>query len=196
MNKPLPDILSADWSWPNFRQDALQLLVWGYQRVEVDVRRRNLEEDITGLISTGINAEFDDMDAAVYRYFKIYSVKNENPVNDTGKFGKQRPKVDILIECSSTQPRVRYHFEAKRCARKRFKSRYKIDWYAQGIAAFVAGQYAKEAPEAGMLGLIQSDTALYWKAELSAKLSQDFSLACRNTLTNFAIPILPDLAVS
>jgi hypothetical protein len=87
--------------------------------------------------------------------------------------------------------------EAKRCARKKYKSKYNIDWYAQGISAFLTGLYAKDSPEGGLLGLMQSDDAKYWKKELSTKLKNDASLCCQSSLSDVdPTPDLPDMTVS
>ena len=196
MNEPLPDILSAEWAWQNFREDVLQLIVWGYQDAEAEIRRREMEEDITGLIRRSINDKLDEEELPLR--FRMYSAKGEDHVDDAGKLGKQRPRVDILIESGVGRlPRKRYRFEAKRCARKRFNSKYKIEWYAEGITEFVTGTYALNAPEAGMLGLMQSDDALYWKGELSTHLSTDATLACNSALTDVNLPAdIPNVSVS
>src|SRR5581483_10273559 len=170
---------------------------WGYQRKEKEIRRRILEEDITGLIRMGINETLDELDDDLLPRFQFYSAHNEDPVDDHDTSGKKRPRVDVLIECSGSRPRKRYRFEAKRCARKRYKSKYSIEWYVQGIAAFLDGLYAKDAPEGGLLGLMQSDDAKYWKKELSTKLKNDASLCCQSVLSDVCPTTdLSDMAVS
>src|SRR5258706_10860232 len=112
-------------------QCILGLVAWGYQRKEKEIRQRRLEEDITGLIREGINEALDELDDDSLPHFQFYSAHNEDPVDDHGTSGKKRPRVDVLIECSGSRPRKRYRLEAKRCARKKYKSKYNIDWYAQ-----------------------------------------------------------------
>ncbi len=155
-----------------------------------------MEEDITGLIRKHTNDKLDDEELPCR--FRLYSAKGEDHVDDTGKLGKKRPRVDILIECSAGRlPRKRYRFEDKRCARNRFNSKYKIEWYVAGIAEYVAGIYARRAPEAGMLGLMQSDEARYWKNELPAHLSRNVALACQSSLLDVSLVAdIPDMAVS
>lgn len=197
MNQPPPNILSYEWGWGNIRRDVFQLVAWGYQRKEKEIRQRRLEEDITGLIRKGINETLDELDDDLLPRFQLYSAHNEDPVDDHGKSGKQRPRVDVLIECSGSKPRKRYRLEAKRCARKKYKGKYKIDWYAQGISAFLNGLYAKDSPEGGLLGLMQSDDAKYWKNELSTKLKNDASLCCQSPLSEAeTTPDLPGVTVS
>ena len=192
-----PDILSQeweDWGWNSVRRDVFQLVAWGYQLTETEIRQRELEEDITGLIRKGIRAKLDEELPA---RFCFYFPANEDPVDDHSTFGKDRPRVDILIECSVNCPRKRYRLEAKRCARKKYNSRYTIGWYAGGITAYVERLYARDSEEAGLLGLFQSDTSTYWKAELSTKLKEDETLSCLASLKNvYLIPDLLDMAES
>ncbi len=197
MNQPPPNILSPEWGWDSIRRDVFQLVAWGYRRKEKEIRQRRLEEDITGLIRMGINETLDELDDDLWPRFQLYFAHNEDPVDDHGTSGKKRPRVDVLIECSGSRPRKRYRLEAKRCARKKYRSKYNIDWYAQGISAFLTGLYAKDSPEGGLLGLMQSDDAKYWKKEPSTKLKNDVSLFCQSFLSDVApTPDLPDMTVS
>ena len=197
MNQSHLNILSHEWGWDNIRRDVFQLVAWGYRRKEQEIRQRSLEEDITGLIRKGINEMLDELDDDSWERFRLYSAHNEDPVDDHDASGKKRPRVDVLIECSGSRPRRRYRLEAKRCARIKYKSKYNIDWYAQGIAAFLTGLYAKDSPEGGLLGLMQSDDANYWKKELSTKLKNDASLCCQSSLLDVEpMPDLPDMTVS
>ena len=194
MNEPPPDIDSAEWAWPGFRSDVFQLVAWGYQDAEQDIRQSQREEDITGLIRKAIN---ERLDSDLPPHFKYYSVHNEDPVDDGGLKGKKRHRVDILFEHGGSRPRIRYRLEAKRCARIKYESKYTIQWYALGIKAFLTGQYARDSPEGGLLGLIQSDDAGYWKDELSNKLKNDSSLSCQSPLADIDItPDVPDMASS
>ena len=197
MNQSPLIILSHEWGWDNIRCDVFQLVAWGYQRKEKEIRQCHLEEDITGLIRQGINETLDELDDDLYSRFQLYCAHNEDPVDDHVMSGKKRPRVDILIECSGSRPRRRYRLEAKRCARKKYNSKYNIDWYAQGISAFLNGLYAKDSPEGGLLGLMQSDDAKYWKKELSTKLKNDASLCCQSLLSDVEpTPDLPNMTVS
>jgi hypothetical protein len=79
----------------------------------------------------------------------------------------------------------------------RFNNKNTSDWRAEGIAEFVAGIYARYDPVAGMLGLMQSDEARYWKNELSAPLSKDIALDCKATMIDVGIVTdLPNMVVS
>ena len=186
-----PDRLSQeweDWGWDSVRRDVFQLVAWGYKITESEIRQRELEEDITGLIRKGIRVKLDE---ELDPRFRLYFPANEDPVDDHGTFGKDRPRVDILIECSASFPRKRFRLEAKRCARKKYNSKYTIGWYAEGITAYVEGLYASDSEEAGLLGLVQSDTPSYWKSELSTHLKKDKTLSCLTPLTD--VDLNPDL---
>jgi hypothetical protein len=184
MNQSPPDILSSEWGWDNFRRDVFQLVAWGYQLVETEVRQRHQEEDITGLLRRGIREKLDE---ELPPRFRFYFPANEDPVDDDGAFGKKRRRVDILIECSGSRPRVRYRLEAKRCAR----NENAIGTYTEGVLAFVQRRYARDSPEAGLLGLVQSDTAEHWRMQLSLKLGEDESLRCQSLFTH--IDLTPNL---
>lgn len=189
MTEPIPDIDSAEWAWDSFRRDVFQLVSWGYQIEEKEIRRKRLEEDITGLIRKGIELKFDE---DLPPRFRCYSAKNEDPVDDAGTVGKKRPRIDITIESGGSSPRKRYRIEAKRCARKIYRSKYQMSWYVEGIEAFLSSRYAKDSPEGGMLGLMQSDEVEYWTQKLSDELSNNPTLACKIQLAD--IGLTPDLA--
>jgi len=182
MNQPPPDILSADW-WSHFRRDVFQLVAWGYQIEEAEIRRQHLEPRITGLIRKGINTKLDE---GLPPRFQMYSAHNEDPVDDnTSTMGNDRPRVDVLIECSGSRPRRRYRLEAKRCAR----TVNPIGWYTSGIDPYLDGRYAQDAPEAGLLGLVQSDSTTYWKDQLVEKLRNDTTLNCVAPLSDEPITV-------
>lgn len=186
MSNSLPHILSGEW-WEGFRQDVFQLVAWGYQIKEKEIRTRHLEEDITGLISKGMDEVLDDFHDKLPPRFATYFVDNESMKDDGGILGKDRPRVDILIECSGSRPRTRYRLEAKRCA----KNRNSIGWYVKGITAFLERRYAGDVSEAGLLGLMQTDDVQHWSKQLADKLGKDTTLCCESPLTE--IDLTPDI---
>ena len=190
MKQSPPDILSSAWAWPAFRRDVFQLVAWGYQQQEAEIRQNHLEENITGLIRKGINEKLNE---DLPPRFQNYFAANEDPVDDAGTLGKGRPIVDIVIESSGSRPRKRYRLEAKRCA----LNTHPISWYVKGIAIFVDCVYAKHSPEAGVIGLVQSDMASRWTKKLSVKLNKDTSLASQTPLTDVTLDAgLPQMSVS
>ena len=72
MNQPPLNILSHEWGWDNIRRDVFQLVAWGYQRKEKEIRQQYLEEDITGLIRKGINEILDELDDDLLPRFRLY----------------------------------------------------------------------------------------------------------------------------
>jgi len=109
MNQSPLNILSQEWGWDNIRRDVFQLVAWGYQCKEKEIRQQRLEENITSLIRKGINEILDEIDDDLWPCFRFYSAHNEDPVDDTR--GKKRPRVDILIECGGSRPRKRYRVD-------------------------------------------------------------------------------------
>lgn len=172
INSSAEVIVSPAWGWDNVRRDAFQLIAWGYQLAEVAIRQQHLEERITGLIRKGINQKLNDYPGP---RFEIYVPLNEDPIDDTGELGKDRPLVDISIVCGRGAPRKTYRFEAKRCA----KNSNPISWYTKGIEVYVNRTYARDAPEASVIGLVQTDTSVYWKTQLRKKTKQDQALHCK-----------------
>lgn len=194
MSQLPPDILSSDWAaWENVRRDVFQLVAWGYQRTAAEIQTLHLEEDITGVLRKGIRQVLDEDPPEGYSHMHHYFAANEDPVDDTGALGKDRPRLDIMIERSGTAPRRRYRLEGKRCA----TSTNSIGWYVGGIRAFVTRRYARDSPEGGLLGLVQSDTPAHWKGLLRQKLAEDVSLAALLPLADVDLtPDLPEMSVS
>ncbi|MGK7925553.1 MAG: class I SAM-dependent DNA methyltransferase [Spirulina sp.] len=108
-----------------------------------------------------------DMDERFDRYF----VDEERPIAGEGRKGKHRRRLDIVVECSISKPRLEYIFEAKRLRIGGFP----IGKYTgeDGLQCFINGIYASECPEAGMIGYIQSDDCDRWEKELTKKLDND-----------------------
>lgn len=175
-------ILSYEWGWSKFRRDVFQLLAWGYQDAKARIQQEHLEENITELLREAIDDRLQQ-DSSLPARFILYNAKNEDPISGTGRRGKARPKVDITIEHTGNRPYKRYRLEAKRCARK-YKSG--IKWYADGIKVYVQRTYAREAPEAAVVGLVQSDTPAHWKAQLQ-KTVQATDITVISDLSNMAV---------
>ena len=169
------DILSPQWGWENFRQDVFQLVAWGYDMEEYRIRRCSQETDITGLIRAGIRAKLNE---ELPPRSTLYSAMNEDPVDDDAALGKRRRRIDILIESAHNLPRMYYSLEAKRCARRT----HPIRWYTNGVECFVNRTYARDSPEAGLLGLFQTDDEAYWFGQLSNG-TQAPGLSCQSPLS-------------
>jgi hypothetical protein len=166
--------VSTFWSEydQSFREDAHQLLAWGYQDARQLITPDREETEITGFITEAIQARLNS--AEIHERFNRYSLKDDNPVPGEGRTGKRRMRIDIIIESSSRprhKPRPWYTFEAKRlCRPSHLISKYVGQ---EGIIRFVQGKYAADFPEVAMLGYVQTDTASYWITELTKLFAKD-----------------------
>lgn len=75
---------------------------------------------------------------------------------------------NIVVERSGVNPRPQFHFEAKRLYRSDSLAEYVGD---DGMGCFLSGKYAKDEPDAGMIGYIQSETPEVWAARLRCRLA-------------------------
>lgn len=159
-----------DWSVYKacFRRDAFQLLAWGHEDARGKILNDLEETQITGFISEAIDKRL--MSFKTPARFDRYGLKEDNPVPSESRTGKQRRRLDIIIERAQRGPRPRYVFEAKRLHR----INHGIDKYSgkEGLLRFVQGTYAAEYPEAAMVGYIQSDTPDYWIEKLTKVLAK------------------------
>ena len=167
---------SASTGWSkydqSFREDAHQLLAWGYQDARQFIAPDREETEITGFIAEAIDTRLNS--AEIDERFDQYEIKEDNPVPGEGRTGKRRMRVDIIIKSNyrpRNKPRPRYIFEAKRLC----KPSHPISNYAgqEGIIRFVQGRYAADCPEVAMLGYVQTDTISHWITELTKRFEND-----------------------
>lgn len=155
-----------------FREDAHQLVAWGYQDARHLIAPDREETEITGFIVEAIQARLSSPETD--ERFDRYSLKEDNPVPGEGRTGKRRMRIDIIIESSSRprhKPRPWYTFEAKRlCHPSHPISNYTGE---EGLLRFIRGRYAVAYPEVAMLGYVQTDTVNHWVAELTERFEND-----------------------
>lgn len=101
-----------------------------------------------------------------------FSVHDDPPVNDGGRTGKRRKRIDISVESSTPRPGNTFSFEAKRLAPGCPVAKYLGE---DGLGCFLRGEYAREDSEGGMLGYVQSADAKHWAGEVSTALSSERS---------------------
>jgi len=161
-----------------FRQDAHQLVAWGYKDALSQIYSDLVEEEITGLIVEAIEKRLDD--PYTPERFERYSIDEEKPIAVEGRKGKRRRRLDLVVVSGHFRPRPKYIFEAKRLR----KNGYPIGKYVGegGLQCFVQGVYASEHPEAAMIGYLQSDNAIYWETELNRSFKDSSDLCIKQLL--------------
>ncbi|MBI5205855.1 MAG: hypothetical protein HZA11_13155 [Nitrospirae bacterium] len=153
----------------SFREQAHQLIAWGYADARHRIRSSNEQEPaITGFIAEAINNRLRASDCPGWCAY--YSVKDDPPVERKGSAGRTRPRADMIIE-AHFKGRPEYVFEAKRLRTQGFGANKYIG--IDGMGCFVSGLYASRYDEATMLGYVQSDSLLYWKNEVKSTIDRD-----------------------
>lgn len=176
-----------------FREDAHQLLAWGYLAARHLITPDREETEITGFIAEAIDALLDS--AEIDEQYDRYEIKEDNPVAGEGRTGKRRMRMDIVIKDRMRprqKPRPRYIFEAKRlCRPNQTLGDYLGD---EGILRFLRGRYAADCPEVAMVGYVQTDTIDYWTTALEKRFDRDSANQFRITERLSSVNITPDLA--
>lgn len=191
-----------DVAWATYgsalRVHAHQLLLWGYQDslTHTDPNKRihsNQEEpDITGLIAEAMQARLDHPDTP--EAYNHYCIGDQVPVSRNGELGKHRGKLDLTVIRSGHKPRISYIFEAKRLR----TGDHSIGDYvgAEGMGDYIDCRYARDYPEAVMVGIFHNRDVTYWHGELRRVLKEDDAKLEKRLgiLTHpLAIEILADL---
>ena len=99
-----------------------------------------------------------------------YTVHDDPPENTGGRKGKDRKKVDIIIERTQRGKHPRIRFEAKRLKRPDFTVGIYVG--KEGLGEFISGNYARNNNVAGMLGYVQSNDCDYWAQQVSESLNK------------------------
>jgi len=148
--------------WQGFRRKVFKLVKMGYDRLDSKKYRDWEEPDITGKLKEEIEAVIDDPLSP--RWISRFVVQDESPINATGRLGKHRKIIDILIQRTRRGPNPRYYFEAKRLSGNNFTA---IKYLGQtGLGEFISGNYAFNESEAGMLGYVQSGNPAEWASKI------------------------------
>ncbi len=154
----------------SFMLDVYRLIAQGHRSLALEGMAEREEPAITGILVNAIERYLDDPGAPDWT--ERYAVQEERPIHDSAIEGKARSRVDIEIESSRRRPRPRFQFEAKRLRLTDSKS---LSSYLgqDGLGCFLSGRYATSNEQAGMLGYVQSGTALEWATRIHKKLRQD-----------------------
>ncbi len=150
----------------SFRRQVFELLRLGYKRLDSPDFQNSEEEDITGEHIKGIRNVVEDRSCPSWA--QHYAIHDDPKINTPERLGKRRHRLDIEFERTGAGKHPRYPFEAKRLSSQ---THAKMDKYlgSDGLRQFLAGNYASEQDEAGMLGCVQSETPSDWAKKAHAK---------------------------
>ena len=76
----------------------------------------------------------------------------------------------MRVDSSLSRPRTRFSFEAKRLGKAHPVTKYLGD---KGMGCILAGAYARDDDEAGMLGYVQSGTPQQWANRIRSEIETD-----------------------
>jgi len=145
-----------------------ELIKLGHGRLDPSRYKSADEWTITGDLNAAIEAVCDDPPASIKKWVQFYHPSEESPVNSPFRSGKRRQKVDIQIVSAFNRPRARFLCEAKRLCRVPV---HPVSVYLgpEGLGCFISGAYAREQPDGGMLGYVQSDSEAHWLNEIKKR---------------------------
>jgi hypothetical protein len=145
------------------------LLIWlGFKRLNTRSFATAEEDDITGEIIREMKLVTQDPSSP--DWVEHYEIHEQSRQNVVGKFGKNRPIMDIQIVRHKRGPRPCLGFEAKRLGPGNAIGGY-LD--KEGLDAFLSGYYPTTHGEAGMLGYVQAGTTESWSQKLAKAFSKN-----------------------
>jgi len=145
-----------------FVRNCLVLLLRGYAKLKPSDLQAAEEPHITGEIVRCVRESLEAHDAELW--MQDFEILDDPPQNTGGKFGKNRPRIDIEFVRAVRGPRPRFHIEAK-CL---YRSGSVNDYFgATGLSMFIVGTYADKEAYAGMLGYVQTEDSQAWLNRLT-----------------------------
>ena len=145
-----------------FVRHCLVLILRGYAKLKPSDLRAAEEPHITGEIVRCVREALEAHDAELW--MQDFEILDDPPQNIGGKFGKNRPRIDIEFVRAVRGPRPRFHIEAKRL----YRSGSVNDYFGiTGLDMFVVGTYAAKETFAGMLGYVQTEDSRAWLNRLT-----------------------------
>lgn len=148
--------------WDAFRRNVFRLLAMGYERLDSSQYSSSEETDITGELVKAIRQVAED--PASPQWAMPFAIHDDPPLDDSKRLGKRRKRIDIQFEFTDTRPHPRYCFEAKRLSRKSHTGAYRGP---KGMGEYLAGNYAGDSHEAGMLAYVQTENQSTWARRIS-----------------------------
>jgi hypothetical protein len=149
--------------WAAFRRNVFVLLAMGYERLARSLYNTSEEPDITGELVAATRQVAEN--PASPQWAMYFAIHDDPPLNSGKRFGKRRKRIDIQFELTDRRPHPRYCFEAKRLRRRAHIGAYRGP---NGMGEYLAGNYARESHEAGMLAYVQAEDQSAWAKRISA----------------------------
>lgn len=137
----------------SFLYRSHRILSMGYTRLNARSFSNHEEEDITGELARAMQESVEGPSAP--KWAKHFWPSEETRIDEEGRLGKRRRRIDIEIMQHGANPRRRLRFEAKRLHNAASRSKY---LGREGLGRFLDGRYAREDQIAGMLGYVQDDS--------------------------------------
>ena len=146
-----------------FVKNCFVLLVRAHGGLDTRSLKAAEEPHITGELVRLARAllESDNADP----WMEHLEVLDDPPQTLAGRYGKNRPRIDIEVVRTGRGTRWRFHIEAKRLYRSDSVNEY---FGPRGLQMFIHGEYAGSWSSAGMLGYVQSDTCAVWLRRLDS----------------------------
>lgn len=126
------------------------------------------ETAITGLLVDAMRSLLDSREYPDGAHF--FDVHDDRPVSAPGVEGKKRGRIDFVVVDTNPRPRPTYSFEAKRLNDSGSVAKY---LGRDGLGCLLSGKYAKDEPDAGMLGYVQADQPSEWAERIAKKLDKE-----------------------
>ena len=152
------------------RTHVHELIAMGYNLMDNTPSFANSEEPaITGELIRSMKELLESENAPKWAIY--YSISDDPPMNVNGKYGKDRPRVDLEFERTGIRgSRPRFRFEAKRLGTT---SGHTVAAYLgeNGLGCFISGKYPINNAEGGMLGYIQNGSEESWSDRIERALN-------------------------
>lgn len=154
----------------SFRDRVHFLIELGYKKARSKFNSITEETEITSHIYEAIQDIIEDPRSTFD--WTNFEVSEDAKVRKPSVYGKFKPRIDIIVILLGIRGlRPKYLFEAKRLR----ASGYPVSKYigSEGVQCFTTGLYAKEFPEAAMLGYIQSNSIILWKTKIKKAIDKN-----------------------
>ncbi len=140
--------------WEAFRNRVFELISRAHACMRCEVGDAMDEPEITGRVAQAVQAILMEDDT-----YRLISVHEDEPLNQSNRFGKQRLKPDLKFTLTVV-PRPQFIFEAKRL---RMPDKPITIYLGQeGLGRFLDNRYPCPHDEGGMMGYVQTHSCTHW----------------------------------